>query len=651
MSNAARIFGQASSTLETPLNIEEVFSNYLYDGTGAAQTITNGIDLAGEGGLVWAKLRTTEDEHVLFDTERGATKQLDTTAGTAEETQNGGVTAFNSDGFTVGTNANINASGGSRYVSWTFRKAPKFFDVVTWAGNGNGSNIPNELSHSLESVPGMIVLKTISGSASNWSVWHRGLDTHTGVLNGTDAFLTSDLQYHFGNGSSYVAPTSTTFTTTYYNETGKNYVAYLWGHNDDDGGFGPNGDADIIKCGSYTGNGSTDGPEIDLGFEPQWLLTKRATNGSGNWRIVDSMRGVATGGNTSRLWPNLSSPEDSGAASTNFTATGFKITDNVVEINNNGSTYIYIAIRRGPMAVPTDATDVFSPNFRTNSNLPEFKSGFVTDFALRRFRSSVSDNRIVTRLLGKTKLVTNSTAAESSYDPDGDMDFMNGWGGSPGASNDIIAHSWRRAPNFCDAVAYTGNSTAGHTISHNLGVAPEMIWVKSRTQSGENWGVYHSALGNAKSIRLDLNNVAGSDTVSWNSTSPTATEFTLGNYDRVNKTGNDYIAYLFASLDGVSKVGSYTGNGSTQNIDCGFSSGARFVLIKSSTQATEWFLFDSQRGILSGNDRVLLLDTTDAENASYDLVDPYSSGFAVNYVGAFNGTNTSGQTYIFYAIA
>ena len=100
-----------------------------------------------------------------------------------------------------------------------------------------------------------------------------------------------------------------------------------------------------------------------------------------------------------------------------------------------------------------------------------------------------------------------------------------------------------------------------------------------------------------------------------------------------------------------SKVGSYTGNGTSQNIDCGFSSGARFVLIKSSTQATEWFLFDTERGIVSGNDPALLLDTTDAEYTSYDLVDPYSSGFAVNYVGAFNGTNTSGQTYIFYAIA
>ena len=98
-------------------------------------------------------------------------------------------------------------------------------------------------------------------------------------------------------------------------------------------------------------------------------------------------------------------------------------------------------------------------------------------------------------------------------------------------------------------------------------------------------------------------------------------------------------------------MGSYTGNGSSQTIDCGFSSGARFVLIKSSTQATEWNVFDTARGIVSGNDPALFLDNTSAEVTNGDFIDPHSSGFTINYVTTLQGCNTSGQSYIFYAIA
>jgi hypothetical protein len=124
--------------------------------------------------------------------------------------------------------------------------------------------------------------------------------------------------------------------------------------------------------------------------------------------------------------------------------------------------------------------------------------------------------------------------------------------------------------------------------------------------------------------------------------------FTVGTHGRVNTNTETYIAYLFASLDGVSKVGSYTGNGSTQNIDCGFSSGARFVLIKGSTVAINWYVFDTERGIVAGNDAELYLDITNAEATFRDTIDPYSSGFSLTGNGVIN---VSGETYIFYAIA
>jgi hypothetical protein len=129
----------------------------------------------------------------------------------------------------------------------------------------------------------------------------------------------------------------------------------------------------------------------------------------------------------------------------------------------------------------------------------------------------------------------------------------------------------------------------------------------------------------------------------------TSSVFTVGGTsDDFNKSSNNYIAYLFATLAGVSKVGSYTGNGTGQNIDCGFSSGARFVLIKKTSGTGDWIVHDSVRGIVSGNDGFLELNTTNAENSNFDVVDPYASGFAVT---TFNDWNENGSSYIFYAIA
>jgi hypothetical protein len=150
---------------------------------------------------------------------------------------------------------------------------------------------------------------------------------------------------------------------------------------------------------------------------------------------------------------------------------------------------------------------------------------------------------------------------------------------------------------------------------------------------------------------MELNTTVAAETngsALWNSTAPTASVFSLGTASDVNGSGSTYIAYLFATVAGVSKVGSFVGDGTAGKvIDCGFSSGARFVLIKKSSGTGGWFVYDTTRGIVAGNDPYLHLDSTNAENTSTDSIDPNSSGFAVNY----SNTNANGQTYIFYAIA
>ena len=214
------------------------------------------------------------------------------------------------------------------------------------------------------------------------------------------------------------------------------------------------------------------------------------------------------------------------------------------------------------------------------------------------------------------------------------------------------AWMWRRAPNFFDVVCYKGNAVEGHDIPHNLGAVPEMIWVKNRETASQDWYVYHKDVGNTHYFRL---NAAGNPVDSldaWNDTTPTDSVFTVGGAGDVNWNGINHIAYLFTSLAGISKVGSYAGNGSSQTIDCGFSSGARFVLIKGyNSTVNYWYVFDTERGIVTGNDPYLKLDERDAQVTSYDPIDPHSSGFIVNQVLGGSNINYSGRNYIFYAIA
>ena len=612
----------------------------------------------GQGGLVWIKRRETSGSHILQDDERG-NKWLRTDLTDAELDFGSYAHTFNTDGFTLNVgNANTNASSGD-YASWTFRKAPKFFDVVTYTGNGNDTRV---ISHSLTSTPAFAVVKRTSATGS-WIAWHTGISDGTFLtLNATSA-ATSHGSYPIFAGASSFSDTTVTLgggsgnlNKTLYNNSGDTYVLYLFAHNNSDGDFGPTGDQDIIKCGSYTGDDLDDGPEINLGFEPQWLLVKNASTAR-NWIIVDNMRGIPTGGNDANLYPNLSNAEDP-AQQIRLTPTGFKCEAGGNNFNGNGHTMIYIAIRRGPMAVPTSGTDVFVTRYRGEDTVlqpPMFYSGWPVDMAFQNndLTSSTSDHRFSTRLTGHHFLVSSSTAAESTGASSYTWDYMDGWVNATGTASNYRSWMWRRAPNFFDVVAYTGNATAGNTISHNLGVAPEMMWVKRRDLTGS-WAVYHTGTDATapedKYLKLESTAAAADLVGAWNDTAPTATEFTLGNWSQVNNT-NTYVAYLFASLDGVSKVGSYTGNGNTeQNIDCGFSAGARFVLIKKTSHTGSWFLFDSARGIISGNSPYLELNTTAAESSSYNELSPYSSGFTVRNGGGLN-LNFNGHTFVFYAIA
>ena len=624
--------------------VEDVFSTYLYTGNGSTQTITNGIDLDGEGGMVWLKSRSLAEANIVVDSARGPTFRIGTNSTVAQADNSAMVSAFTSNGFSLG-DSNVTNTNASTNVSWTFRKAPKFFDVVTYTGDSSSNR---QISHSLGSVPGCIIIKQTSASGENWVVYHRS-NGATGALylNDTRDILTAD---SFFNDTE---PTSTNFTvsnTFGVNRTDYTYVAYLFAH--DAGGFGDDGLQNVISCGSYTGNGSATGPVVTLGYEPQWVLYKSASAAE-NWYVVDNMRGVATGGATQLLLPNLSNAEITSASGTlDFQANGFQLRNGFGGNNENGVTYIYIAIRR-PMKTPESGTEVFAADGLAGATAPNpwFTSGFPVDMSFTVGPSNPAgfggwfwSNRFTPGV----RLDSSSTAAETSQS-NIQYDYMTGaW--DPNGSDGYFTWMFRRAPGFFEQVCYTGTGVA-KTVAHGLGAVPELMIVKERNNTG-GWQTYSAATGNTKYLYINSTAAAAVASAVWNDTSPTASVFTVGTGGEVNEAGSTYIAHLFATVAGVSKVGSYVGNGTTQTIDCGFSAGARFVMVKRSSNSGSWLVFDSARGIVSGNDPYLQLNNTDAEVTNTDRVDPAASGFTVNFIaGSDVDTNVNNDTYIFLAIA
>jgi hypothetical protein len=224
-----------------------------------------------------------------------------------------------------------------------------------------------------------------------------------------------------------------------------------------------------------------------------------------------------------------------------------------------------------------------------------------------------------------------------------------------GGSTNNLNLMFKRASKFMDVLCYTGTGS-NQTVPHNLGVAPEMLFLKARVYGNWNW-FYTGGSGVTFSIPLDGGSNNGIDvsygTYNMLMSASTATGFQLGSSTYMNNSGDDYVAYLFASLSGVSKCGSYAGNGSTQNIDCGFSAAARFILIKTLHTTCPIQIWNSERGIVAGNDPSLSLISTAAELTTNDYIDPHSAGFTVNVGNDSNLTdiNKSGKTYAFLAIA
>ena len=325
----------------------DYFNTKLYTGNYSTNAITG---VGHQPDMVWLKSRSFAQNHEMYDAVRTATKRIYPNGTYAEDTDTAGLTAFNSDGFTLGSSNSSNKSGdtfaswnwkagggqgssntaGSINTTYTSANTTAGFSISSYTGTGSNATI----GHGLNAVPKMIIVKRLSGGTGEWGVYHASLgNTKALYLNGTSA---SSTETAFWNSTS---PTSSVFSVGTANDTngsGSTYIAYCFAEK-----------TGYSKFGSYVGNGSSDGSFCYLGFKPAFLIIKRSSTGGDDWVMYDNKR------NTFNVLDKRLNPNTNGAEQDtdmiDFVSNGFKLRGNPDYVNGNGSTYTYMCFAEAPL--------------------------------------------------------------------------------------------------------------------------------------------------------------------------------------------------------------------------------------------------------------------------------------------------------------
>jgi hypothetical protein len=312
----------------TILKGNQYFDATTYTGNGTSQSVVNSGGMQPD--FVWIKKRSAAGNNILFDALRGVNKYLISDSTIAEGTDVQTLTAFNSNGFSYGNEASGNANAAT-YVGWQWKEgATQGFDIVTYTGTG----VARTVAHSLGVAPSMMIVKR-RNTTSDWIVWHSAFaGTEYIALNSTAAKATGATIWNSTSPTSSVFSVGTSGATNGNTDT---YVAYLFAEV-----------AGFSTFGSYTGNGSADGPFVFLGFRPRFVLVKQSSSSGNNWVIYDTARDTYNECD-SILYPNLSNAEFSGTTvNLDILSNGFKPRDNWGGNNQSGSTYIYAAFAENP---------------------------------------------------------------------------------------------------------------------------------------------------------------------------------------------------------------------------------------------------------------------------------------------------------------
>lgn len=664
----------ASASSATDFKIRDVFSVYGYQGEQAnpnSPLIHPDIDIAGTPTSIWTK-RTDPDytswaitspnimgysQYLQFDDNPSIndSTHIDSIPSTGGLIYKGGQL---SQGYWTNQNAT-----DCTYRSYAFREHERFFKEKVYFG----TSANNKISHGLKEDLGMALFKNRAQN-SPWFVWHKNGGTFSssgnnyyknGKLNNNDPFDTSTIRFA-GNATSgqygTVDNTAGTFwlgagannTLNRINQSGNSHIAYFFAnHTDSDDS------KNFIKCDGFTVNHASGGQQIDIGFEPQFLLIK-GTNythnpiTNGDWMIWDSH---STFCNTSGQDNPLKTNDTYGFNSTlyyqlMFNANGFYIKPSY-DFFVNSQSYLYMAIRKDDDLPKTDIhKKVFAYSHEgqvDSAHSPSFRSSYVTDFrpdsAMEFFANSGTIKGLRARKLGNGRIHLNAATSGSDWGQSSgaikDWNYTRGWkhqGGSNFTDTTSFSYMWRSWPGVTDHQIYrnniSGSNASTFTVKHNLGVVPEMMIIKRLVDSASyKTMVYHKDIS-LDGTYLDVLDYVGSSSTgisnylggqALNNTNPTSTHFVVkgGDTGAIGNLGSNenYSVHLFASMAGVCAVGSVSvPSNSTVSVTNSFPSSPKlFILYRrikdnSGNFATgEWRIHSTDRGIdyAAGLDKVV----------------------------------------------
>jgi hypothetical protein len=663
---------------EKPM-LENMFRINTYAGDSNASTsIVNGLNMA-KGGMVMTKAMNDGKGWDIRDTVRGPNSRLrcNETNAVDDAADDGGITefTFNSNGYNPGNGTGTEWTNkiNVNYQSLSIRKHKGLFDVVEYTGDGSASN---QIAHELECIPGMIWVKD-QNADSNWICWHMELNMGNNREDYYVKLNSSDQQVSSSDAWASTVPTSTHFTVGNFAETntnGNKYIAYIFaggGPGGNIGGtvFGPNEDEYLCSTGWYTGNS---GSQVisSVGFEPEFIILKCFSdndNQGGQWAFLNTQLGFGfNAGNDSiadgiglqidttsqatqyfRIWPNV---QTSGGGGIEFRGEGWW--------NSNSYKYFYWAVK-GPNskisasaddgAVGTDYLQMAAGNNSGNSPDGCFltTNGFAPDFRIRKENAATSKWEIGARSCSYWEWNTDTYDAGTKI---GSLAASStNWQSSKGMDRDKAnswqAWMWKRGPGFYEN--WTLGTGSSRWIYHQLRAVPEMVMIKN-VEKADQYTVGHKDMNegsNPWNYYLETNSMGpnSASATLFNNTGPDINGVQVGSNSITNENNKLISMQCFRSVNGISKVGSYTGNGvSGHAITLGFQ--PRFMWIKCESHQAAWYIWDSFNGDYS-------LDwAVETARQSSTFISATSSGFEI-MTASDSRLNTDTRHYLYYAHA
>lgn len=608
----------------------------------------------------------------IFDTVRGNPYYFD--IGSGQQFSNSGVVDFRPEGLQWGASFNRGTNTNQRDRIYAWRVQEGFFDIVTWTGDGSTNR---QIAHNLNAPMGMMWVYR-KDAHYDQPLWHRklvgglaGVSNGNININNSDTITNSDYPWGSNNDTftdtHFYVGSSNSNTQNTVNATGGEYIAYIWAHNPTNG----------ISCDWWTGTGIAGwniGNKVDFGWPASYVFHRQPQSS-----VQGATWDLETGGGINGLINPLYQPVSSAGyrdATLIPDPEGVSRIGNSTRVNSNGNESIYLAVKK-QMPTITSSDDFFGiPTYQGNGDvareligrfLAGDKSNLTANTRLFYSRDTRQGSGVWTdRYFDYGHLYPDTSTFYNS----GTHIVTNGLGTNDvridnatrtNSTNGYAYHMYtiKNAALTYESLTYIGeNDGSGNysrAVPHNLGTAPEMIFMARMGGGAPNQTikVYHKDAGITKSLTFNSTPVTVSN---YFTQAPDASNIYFGSSNDVSYSvgaGTTHWLAMMATNEGITKVGSYTGDGTSQkDIDCSFTSGCKALMIYNATLGNWWHTNNQMSNHGQGGIVVRNLDSSvSLQNNNYIELSSYNSGFRVIGNSEINDFNASGTEFYFFAVA